>query len=190
MIDFGPLHRHEMKLSDLAAGLTHADLIRATADMLDAMLALVQDIEDADVTFVPEDPDAEDSYAEEAANASLPWTLGHVIVHATASSEEACAQAATLARGVEVTGRNRYEKPWEQMHTVDDVRHRLEESRRIRLAYLNAWPDEPHYEMTYTPYKGPQNCIERVVAGLFHDDSHLAQIAEIVRQARAARVAA
>ena len=73
------------------------------------------------------------------------------------------------------------------MRTAADVFHRLEESGRIRLAYLDAWPDEPHFEMTHSPYKSPQNCVSRVAAGLFHDDSHLEQIAEIVRQAKAAR---
>ncbi|MCO6451335.1 MAG: DinB family protein [Caldilineales bacterium] len=176
-----------MKLTDLVAGLDRYGLIDATNAMIDTMLSLTHDIIDADVIYVPDDPDAEDPYAEDETNLSLAWTLGHVIAHTTASGEETCAQAATLARGVEVLGRNRYEKPWQLMRTASDVRHRLEESRRIRLAYLNAWPDEPHYEITFTPYRSPQNCVERVAAGLFHDDSHLEQIAEIVRQAKAAR---
>ena len=41
--------------------------------------------------------------------------------------------------------------------------------------------------MTYTPYKAPHNCVTRVMAGLFHDNDHLGQIAEIVRQAGEAR---
>ena len=105
----------------------------------------------------------------------------------TASSEECCAHAAELARGVEVCGRSRYERPWEQIQTVGDTRQRLEESRRIRVAYLNAWPDAPNTELTYIPYKGPQNCIVRVLAGLFHEESHLEQIKEAKSQAILAR---
>ena len=184
MIDFAPIHRREMTLAELAAQqrITREDLIRHTNDMIDAMLAVIADIDDAAVQFVPEDADADDPYADDAEAATSAWTLGHVIVHATASSEECCAHAATLARGIQVLGRNRYETPWLEMHTVVDLRHRLEESRRIRLAYLNAWPDAPDYEMTYTPKKTPHNCIVRVLAGLFHDDDHLSQMREIVRQ--------
>ena len=92
-----------------------------------------------------------------------------------------------LARGVEVCGRSRSEVPWEQIQTVEDARERLEESRRMRIAYLDAWPDVPNTELTYTPYKGPQNCIVRVLAGLFHEESHLDQIEEGKRQAKLAR---
>jgi hypothetical protein len=43
---------------------------------------------------------------------ALPWTLGHVIVHITASAEESAFLAAELARGVHRrTGRSRFEVP-------------------------------------------------------------------------------
>lgn len=189
MIDFSPLHRRQMRLNEFARArqITQTDLIPATTDMIDTMLALTADIADADVDFVPEDADAEDPYAENPDDARIGWTLGHVIAHATASSEECCAHAATLARGVNVCGRNRTEVPWQEIRTAAALRRRLEESRRIRLAYLQAWPLQPHFEITYAPYKSPQNCITRVLAGLFHDDSHLAQIREVARQARAHR---
>jgi hypothetical protein len=59
----------------------------------------------------------------------------------------------------------------------------------MRLASLEVWPDAPHYENTYqpSPTMEPINCVNRFIRGLSHDDSHLAQIEEIVRQARAAR---
>ena len=189
MFDFSPIRRRELTLPDLVqrAQLRREDLARLTNEMIDTHLQLIEGIADDDVTFVPLDPDAEDPYATNPEQASLAWTLGHVIVHVTASGEETCAHASILARGVTVQGRCRYEVPWEEMQTAADLHDRLEESRRIRLAYLNAWPRMPHYEMTYTPYKAPHNCITRVMAGLFHDDGHLGQITEVVRQAGEAR---
>ncbi|NOX60471.1 MAG: DinB family protein [Chloroflexi bacterium] len=178
-----------MRLAELAKAqnVDREKLIEATNEMIDLMLQLIQDAVDEDVVFTPEDPEAEDPFAENPEDVHVGWTLGHIIAHVTASSEETCAQAAELARGVEVCGRSRYEVPWREIRTVDDVVHRLEESRRIRLAYLNAWPDQPHLERVYTPYRSPHNCITRVLAGLFHDYSHLEQIKDVMQQARAAR---
>jgi hypothetical protein len=113
-----------------------------------------------------------------------------VIVHATATAEESAFLAAELARGVEFHGRSRYEVPWMAVTTIEQCRHRLEESRRMRLATLNVWPDQPHLDLTYTmqyPGAQPMNAMGRFVMGLFHDDSHLSQIIEIVRQSNAAQ---
>lgn len=186
-LDFGPVRRREMKLSEWAEAeaVTRDRLVQFTNDIIDTMAAMLDGLDDRAVIFEPYDPDADDPYAETEADMTIGWTLGHVIAHATASSEECCAHAATLARGVEPCGRNRYEVPWQQIRTVADARQRLTESRRIRLAYLDAWPDQPHFETTFTPYKSPQNCITRVLAGLFHGDSHLDQMREIIRQAGA-----
>jgi hypothetical protein len=61
----------------------------------------------------------------------------------------------------------------------------------MRLASLDVWPDEPHLDGYYEAWpSGPQvNAIGRFVLGLSHDDSHLGQLADIVRQAQAARAA-
>jgi hypothetical protein len=189
MLDFQALRDKRTTLLELTAGLTSADLRALTNEMVDIMQALIRDCTDEDVVFVPEDPDAFDSYASSSAAVSLPWTLGHVIVHVTASAEEAAFLAAELARGVELHGRSRYETPWESVTTIAACRARLEESRRMRLATLDVWPDEPHLEVTYQP--GPDrprfNAIQRFVLGLRHDFNHLGQIAEIARQAAAAR---
>ncbi len=189
MLDFDPVRRREMTLAEFATRhhYDRGDLIRFTNDMIDAQLGLIADLVDPDVTFVPVDLNADDPFANNAEESQIAWTLGHVVVHCTASSEECCSQAANLARGVEVTGRMRYEVPWQQMQTAAQLRERLEESRRIRLAFLNAWPDRPHYDLTYTPYKAPHNCVTRVLAGLMHDADHIDQIADIVQQARAGR---
>jgi len=177
-------------LADLAAGLTVDDLRDLTNEMVDTMLDLIAHCRDEDVTFVPHDPQANDPYAMDTAEVNLPWTLGHVIVHATASSEESAFLAAELARGVEYHGRSRYEVPWESVTTIQQCRDRLEESRRMRLALLDAWPDEPHLDNVCQPRPGGPliNALTRFVSGLRHDDSHLGQIAEIVRQARMARL--
>ena len=189
MLDFTPVRNKEITLNQLVAGLTREDLFRLTNKMVETMLDLIADCVDADVTFVPDDPAAYDSFAAHEAELHLPWTLGHVIVHTTASAEESAALAAELARGVTYHGRSRSEVPWETVTTLAQCRQRLAESRRIRLASLEMWPAHPYLENTYATREGaePINAIARFVYGLSHDDSHLGQIAEIVRQARAAR---
>ena len=118
----------------------------------------------------------------------LAWTLGHVIVHALASSEESAFLAAEMARGVEPHGRSRYETPWEEVTTIEQCRSYIEQSRRMILAMLDVWPDEPHLDNTYEPWDGMvANPVIRFLLGLSHAEEHLAQIEEIVRQAKAAR---
>jgi len=190
MIDWTPFSTGQMTLAQFAAQFTPDDLRRFTNEMIDAQLALISDCVDADVTFVPSDPDAHDAYATDPNEVDLAWTLGHVIVHTTASAEEAAAIACELARGVPFRGgRSRYEVPWRTITTIAQCRARLEESRRMRLALLDAWPKEPHLDNTYqpTPSAEPRNAMMRFILGLKHDYDHLKQIAEIARQAKAAR---
>jgi hypothetical protein len=189
MLDFAAVKEKQITFQELVAGLGKEDLIRLTNEMVDKMLAEIADCEDADVIWVPEDPAAEDSFAANSAEAHMPWTLGHVIAHVTASSEESAALAAELARGVEMHGRSRYEVPWQSIVTVAQCRQRLEESRRMRLASLEMWPNPPHLENTYVPWPklGEINGVGRFVLGLRHDWDHLGQIEEIVRQATVGR---
>ena len=190
MLDFAALREKKISFKDLCAGLTVDDLHRLTDEMVDTMLTQLAAAQDADVTFPPVDPLAHDDYAATAEEFSLPWMLGHVIVHTTASAEEAAARASRLARSVEVKERSRYEVPWQTVNTVEQLRHRLEESRRMRHAFLQAWPDSPNLELTYTadyPNARPRNAVMMFVAGLAHDDAHLEQIAEVLRQASVAR---
>lgn len=189
MLDFSALHNETTTIDQLCAGLSAKDLAQLTDEMIDAMLARIAGCTDADAAFVPDDPAADDSYASDLDEVSLAWTLGHVIVHTTASSEESAYLAAELARGVPLReGRSRYEVPWRSIVTVQQCRQRLEESRRMRLASLELWPDPPHLDNLFTTRRGAQhNAIVRFVFGLMHDDSHLEQIAEIARQARGAR---
>lgn len=189
MLDFSQLQSRHMTMGELVADLTVDDLRDLTNEMIDRQLELIADCEDYDVVFMPDDPAAEDKYATNEAEANVAWTLGHVIVHVTASSEEKAFLAAELARGIDREGRSRYETPWETVTTIAQVRARLEESRRMRLASLDMWPDEPDFSLTitYRWLRGPMNAVARYVMGLLHDNDHLEQIAEIVRQAQVSR---
>lgn len=190
MLDYAAWRRREMTLEELTADLTTADLRRETNEMVDAMLALIAGCTDANVVFVPHDPRANDTFAGDESERYLAWTLGHVIVHTTASAEESAALAAELARGVALEPRrSRYETPWPTVTTIAQCRQRLEESRRMRLGSLAMWPDRPHLENVYEPRPGrPLNCVGRFLFGLLHDHDHLGQIADVVAQARAERV--
>ena len=190
MLDFSPVRQKTMALSELADNLTIEDLRSLTNEMVDTMSELIGDCVDADVILVPEDPEAHDSAAATDEEEGLSWTLGHVIVHTTASSEESAFLAAELARGAPSReGRSRSEIPWTTVTTIEMCRRRLEESRRMRLATLDVWPDEPYLDNIYRhlPASSPINAMSQFIYGLMHDDSHLAQIANIVGQAKAAR---
>ena len=86
------------------------------------LLELLGGAIDADVTFEPDDPAADDTFAEDPAEATLAWTLGHVIAHVTASAEEAAFLAAELARGILPHGRSRSEVAVALARDVADVR--------------------------------------------------------------------
>lgn len=185
MLDFASVWSRSQKLSALAAPLSVIDLRIMTNEMTDAMLHLIAECDDADVTFVPLDPKATDQ-EDLPQEQRVGWTLGHVVVHVTASAEESALLAAELARGVEFHGRSRYEIPWQQITTIAQCRHRLEESRRMRLASLELWPDEPHLEVKRRMDFLDDELDPRAqfLLGLAHDQVHLDQIAEIVRQIR------
>ena len=190
MLNFAPVRAQETTVQELSADLTVIDLRRLTDEMVKTMLGLITECTDADVIFMPEDPEAYDKYAATSEELRVPWTLAHVIVHVTASSEECAFLSAELARGVsDRAGRSRYEVPWPSVTTIAQCRGRLEESRHLRLACLEAWPKIPYVEAVYRfRPDGPVFGAAGLFAyGLFHDDSHLGQIAEIVRQAKAAR---
>ena len=118
MLDFTSVKNKTVSFSDLARDLTKTDLRNLTNEMIDTMLSIISDATDEDVVFVPQDPNADDPFGipEEK---DLVWTLGHVAVHTTASSEESAALALTLARGLVPEGRSRYEVPWRTVQTID-----------------------------------------------------------------------
>ena len=175
-----------MALQDLVKDLTRADLQRELNEMYDEVERLIADCTDAHINFVPVDEKAGDPYAV-AGEENISWTLGHVIVHLTASMEESASLAAELARGVTFHGRSRWEVPWQEATTIEFCRARLKESRQMCLASLEMWPDPPHVENTYIPAERarPHTCISRFASGLKHASDHLGQIAEIIHQAQA-----
>jgi len=187
MIDFEPLRNKQITLNELAACVGLADLRSTTLALVSRMQTLIATCTDRDVTFQPSDPAARDPHAATPEEVNMPWTLAHVIVHTTASAEEAAAIAAEMARGVTYHGRSRYETHWKQITTIVQCRERLDESCRMRLASLEMWPAKPHLEnmAEIIPGRPVVNPVGRFLMGLSHDDAHLAQIAEIVRQAHA-----
>jgi hypothetical protein len=184
MLDFQPVREKKITLQDLVRGLTKDDLRRELIEMYAEVSRLITDCTDAHVTFAPTDEKADDPYSVKGEE-SIAWTLGHVIVHLTASMEESASIAAELARGVTYHGRSRSEIPWRDATTIEFCLSRLEESRRMCLASLEMWPGPPHMENTYSPAEGavPHTCISRFASGLKHASDHLGQIADIVHQA-------
>jgi hypothetical protein len=174
-VDFTPVLSREATLAELTSGLTVDDFRRLSHQAIDRMLDALDGVNDEDLAFVATDPDAADGTG---------WTIGHVIVHATATLEEAAMLSSELARGVEREGRSRYETPWEMVTTVAQLCQRLAESRRMLLAALDLWPDEPHLEteIFFAPFNTSLNCKERLGLSFAHDSMHHGHIAEIRRQ--------
>lgn len=166
--------------------VTKDELRRLTGALHDEVRRVLRRCVDADVTFEPIDPLAEDRDAEDPSQASRAWTLGHILVHVTATAEECAALAAELARGVANHGRSRREIPWESMKTIAQCHARLEESHRIVLASFGMWPAQPDHTNTYIPWPNaaPIGAIAQVMLGIRHEAGHLAQMRDVIRQSR------
>jgi hypothetical protein len=184
MLDYSAVVRKEMRFADLVAGLTLADVRRETLEMYDLVAEIIAPATDRHVTFQPTDPQAWDEGAATEVEKRMAWTLAHVIVHLTASNEEGAFLAAELARGVERAGRSRVETHWTTVTTAEQLHARLAESRRMMLACLDLWPDNPDYTTTTDFYGRPVNCVYRHLVGLKHNFDHLEQLREIMRQAK------
>lgn len=180
-IDFSAVASGQTSFAELSRETSHSDLRLIIADLFETLEAVIAQATDDNVVFVPEDPQS----TEEDHRG---WTLGHIIAHLTASLEETSAVAATLARGVLVEQRLRYEVPWETIKTAQQVRARLSESHRIVNALLDVWPDEPHLDVTQAgiPSLGPLNATGYALIGVWHGHLHLDQLRETIRQAKEA----
>lgn len=178
MIDFTPVREQGVVSGPFAAATDYRQLAAATTEIYATIRQIIAAADNAAVAFVPHDP-AQTDPAEHG------WDLSHVIVHLTAGMEEAAAHAVTLARGVAVEGRSRYETPWEGVRSVAQVTARLAESERMCNGFLRAWPDTPDLALTITPVPqfGPLNATARYLLGVMHADGHLEQLREIMRQA-------
>jgi len=186
MLDYQSVQDKKTSLQDLVKGLTRDDLRHELNELVDEIQRRIADATDADVVFEPVDPYANDPHAVPGEE-KLPWTLGHVIVHLTATFEEAASISQELARGVEYHGRSRWEFPFRRVRTIAFCRTRLEESRRMTLASLDMWPDAPQLYNTYSLTMGTlsYNAVSRFALGLKHAYDHLEHISKLLRMARA-----
>src|SRR5258707_9902624 len=183
MLDFDALRSGQITMAALSAPLTRQDLITLTNEMVNLERAVIEGVGDTDVTFNPVDPKANDTFGKPE-EATMPWNLGHVVVHLTASAEEGAMRALSLARGVVIEGRSRYETPWQEIVSAAQCFERLEESRRMGLAMLDAWPGQPHLDVTMPHSRwGALNAISAYLGGMMHAQSHLNQLKEILAQA-------
>lgn len=197
MIDFSPMRDGEISYMQYAAreNIGPSELQSLSDESVDYLLGLLEDLSDSDIVFDPEDPNADDPFAVEGEE-EIGWNFGHLIAHVTASSEEGAALSSLLARGIPASERPRYETPWRDITTVAQVRQRLEESRRMRNAYLHTWPDAPLLDIVrdvserFTARFGEMNAPAAFLFGLSHEVGHYEQIEEVKRQALAARAPA
>lgn len=189
MIDFTPLRNREVKALEFVKDLTIDDLRSMTNESVDTLYTFLENLTDAHVTFDPVDEKANDPYAVEGEE-HIGWNIAHLIAHVTASSEEGAAFSSMLARGYAQEERPRYETPWRDITTVEQCRQRLEESRRIRLAYLDTWPDKPFLNVyrkglseRFQEIIGNLNAPASFIFGLSHELGHYDQIREVRQQA-------
>ena len=180
LVDFAAVRAGQITFGDAVRNLQSADLRRALDELFRAVEAALTGASDATIAFTPHDPEATD-HSEQG------WPVSHIVAHVTATLEDTLSGAAMLARGVEIKERLRYETPWESLSTLQKVQARLRESQRMTRALLDAWPDEPHLELTVTliPQLGPVNAIGLGALGVAHGQMHIDQLRETVRQANA-----
>lgn len=194
LIDFSRVDSGELTMYQLtqSLNLSVADLRAATHTSLDAIVSIIADSGDAHLTFAPHDPDANDEFAPPELQ-HIGWNAAHIVLHVTASAEEGAAVASVLARGIPYVRepRLRYEPAWQSVTTRAQVLARIEESRRMRLGYLDTFPDAPHLDVfqdlseKFTERFGVMNAPARFLFGLKHEYAHLDQLREALRQARA-----
>ncbi len=197
MIDFSPMRDGETTYIEFAEreSVDAASLRDYSNESIDFLLSLLGGMTDADILFDPEDSGADDPFAVEGEE-NIGWNFGHLIAHVTASSEEGAALSSLLARGIAASERPRYETPWRDVTTLAQVRQRLEESRRMRNAYLETWPDTPLLDVNrvvserFVARFGEMNAPAAFLFGLSHEVGHYSQIEEVKHQALAARSAA
>ena len=192
-IDFSPLFNQTITAEHFAAKLTKGDLRRATTGALDWIRDVVKGMTDAQLTHVPNDPNANDTFAASEDEKHIGWSLAHLVLHVTASAEEYATFAALVARGIEVPAgiRLRYEQGWREVTTKTQVLARIEESRRMLLALLDTWPDEPQLTIYRKYLEGSPrfgqkiNAIASHMLGLSHLASHIEQIKHVAAEVSA-----
>jgi len=191
--DFTPVENHEMTMLQFSENFTVEDLHTATNESIDTLLKIVRPLNDIQVAFLPFDPEADDPYAKPGEE-KIGWSIGHLVAHVTATSEEWATYSSFLARGIAYPAepRLRFETEWKTVTTTAQCVQRLEESRRIRLGYLSTWPDKPDLETKrelsarFIERFGQFNAPVCFLFGLKHELGHYAQFREVARQAKVA----
>lgn len=178
MLDFATMRSQPPALIQAACQLDQAALVRITDQLSNTIKQAIEGASDSAVAFGPRDPH---THGDKPG-----WTAAHVVTHLTATAEESAAIGATLARGVQVTQRLRYEAPWEELTTVQHIQERLAESARMCRAFLEVWPANPNLDLTYEvgPRYGPLNAAAWHLIGLMHAEGHIEQLREALRQAK------
>lgn len=192
LIDFSAVDNHEKTMLQFGNDITVATMRAATNESIDTLLKIVSGLTDEQATFLPLDPEADDPHAKPGEE-KIGWSIAHLVVHVTSSSEEWATYSGILARGIAYPAepRLRYETEWTTVKTTAHCIQRLEESRRLRLACLDMWPDQPNREILrelsprFTERFGQLNAAACFLFGLKHELGHYAQFREVVRQATA-----
>ncbi len=193
ILDFAPVIDNQMNMLEFSKHFSVDDLKAATNESIDTLIKIVRGLNDAQVVFLPFDPEADDPHAKPGEE-KIGWSIAHLVVHVTASSEEWATYSSFLARGIPYPAepRLRHETEWKTVTSVAQSVQRLEESRRIRLGYLAAWPDVPDLETKrelsprFIERNGQFNAAACFLYGLKHELGHYAQFREVARQAKAA----
>lgn len=193
LIDFSAVDNHEKTMLQFGNDITVATMRAATNESIDTLLKIVSGLTDEQSTFLPLDPEADDPHAKPGEE-KIGWSIAHLVVHVTSSSEEWATYSGILARGIAYPAepRLRYETEWTTVKTSAHCIQRLEESRRLRLACLDMWPDQPNREILrelsprFTERFGQLNAAACFLFGLKHEIGHYAQFREVVRQATVA----
>ena len=125
-IDLAAVRTGKATYADQIKDISYQDLRTYTDEVFQTVQSTISSATDRVATFVARDPQA-------TTGDELGWTLGHVLAHLTATIEEAAATSSVLARGVQIESgvRLRYETPWEEIRTAQQLQARLIESQRI-----------------------------------------------------------
>jgi hypothetical protein len=192
-VDYTPFIEGDVKWAELAAPYSFDDLRAEYNRLYDEMRQILESTTDKAVAYIPHDPDANDTFAANEEDLHVGWSVGHLVAHVTASNEESVLFTSLLARGIAQEGRIRVETPWEEVDTVAKAVQRIEESRRIVMAYFDAMPDEPRLDVLRVygnekaaAYFGDINAKGSAMLGLTHNNEHMAQISKTKKQAEEA----
>lgn len=176
---FSAMYDGQQSYRELIGDIPIADLYKITEDVFETIQACIAEADDQAVNFVPKEAETDEDG----------WTLSKVISHLTATIEECTALSSMLARGIEAATevRLRHEVPWQTIQDKQALEARLQESRKMSLASFQTWPDQPHLDLLVGipghDAMGPINAIGTSMLGLFHAQTHIEQIREIIRQA-------